>query len=139
MPTHVPTTGATLTIGGADVGQIRSMKGPNLSRPTYDITPMSATAAKVYGASAVSEGGEVTISLMWDSTASTGNIAVLNAARASTTASAVVISADEAGTGTLSPILSFQAFVTGLSPALEIDQVVMCDATLKVTGLVTLP
>ena len=139
MPTHVPANAATLTLGGTDIGQIKSVKGPNTSRATYDVTPLSATAAKVYGASSVIEGGECTITLMWDSTASTGNMTVLAAAKASTTASAIVIAADEAGTGTLTTILSFSAFVTALSPALELDAVITCEVTLKVTGAVTWP
>ncbi len=137
MPTHIPTTGATITLGGTAIGQVKNMKGPSTTRSTYDVTPMSATAAKEFGASSVIDGGELTLTIMWDPTASTGNIAVLNAAKASTTASAIVISADEAGTGTATPILAFSAFVRDWNPGLEMDQVITADVVMKVTGLVT--
>src|SRR5574343_1570021 len=120
--------GATITIDGVAIGEVRSIKPPTRTVRVIDVTSHDSTYEEFV--TTIKSGGEVTISGLCI-VGNAGQVA-LNAAYDGTTKNTYVITLPAAVTATI----TFDAYVTAMPwpGSLDHDKEMDFTATLKITG-----
>lgn len=120
--------GTKLKIGTAEIGELTSIGGLNLSADTIDVTSLGSTDGYREYIQGFRDGGEVSLSGFFKPSESTGQATLLtNLNDGSSDAYTIEFT-------TLSYKWTFNAIVTSLSTSASNDEAVTFEATLKVTG-----
>lgn len=123
--------GASLSIGGTDVGNIISISGPDQARDSIDISTMDSSNKFREFIPGMLDSGEITVELNYDGTAA-GTADALNTLK---TASALTVLVTFQGTATST--FSCSGFITALGHAIPFDDKVTQSLGLKLTGSAT--
>jgi len=116
--------GTTVTFGTSGfASNLISVDGPSASREDVDNTHMGTSAAKAYLPSALYDGGEVTLHVEHDASAS---VPIDQAAE--------TITIDWAGSANT---YAFSGYIKGYTPGAAIGERMEADVVVKVTGAVT--
>ena len=119
---------STSTGGEVNIAQVRNISGPGVSANDVDTTCLDSTSNYRTFTCGLLDPGEVTFSLVYDSTAAshTRLVRYMNA-RTSTTF--WVMEGSSGGTKT-----EFDGYVKGLGREVPLDDLITCDVTVKVSG-----
>jgi len=126
--------GASLTIGGTDVGNIVSISGPNLTRDSIDISSMDSGTSHRDFIPGMIDAGEITMELNYDGT----TVATLLKNQMTASASAVVLTLPDAGGVTSTSSYTGTGFVTSLGHAVPFDDKISQTCGIKLTSTLTL-
>lgn len=121
--------GTTLKIGANTVGELKSISGISLSAETIETTTLESTDGYRTYVGGLRDGGEVSVSGNFDSSDSTGQLALVTALNAGTSTAMTIVFPTAIGY-----TWTFNGIVTGVSTGADMDDVVTFDATIKVTG-----
>lgn len=113
------------------IAQLQDVVGPSRSKSVWDATTKDSSARTREFASGLRDGGEVTVTILYDPS-STTHLQLLTDYAADTTASYRVAYADGSTYGD-----TFAAIVTGFVPNGPMDGLLSADVTLKVSGVIT--
>ena len=128
---YTPGKGATITIAGNAIAQAVSIKAPNASNETVEVTHLTSTWGEYLAT--IPDGGEVQVTARYDSAGATHATAWTNFQAGTSTA--FVITYTDTGTTTI----AFSAYITSFDwQVAEVKNVVDVQWTLKVTGAITL-
>ena len=117
-------TGTTITHTGIGSAEVLDISGPGISREAIDTTHLGTTTAKTYLNGKLYDGGEITVQVALLPSSIPGI--------SSDASSCVIAWADSASSS-----WTFDAFVTGVEPAAEVEGKATSSITLKVTGAIT--
>jgi len=112
-----------------NVIQVRSISGPGVSGSDVDTTTLDSSSNYRTFVGGLLDPGELTFSLVYDSTAATHALIAHLMGERHTAAWKVCIGST-AGTAT-----SFTGHIKGMSREIPLDDLITCDVTVKVTGL----
>lgn len=116
------------TTGTLEIGQIRSISGPNVSGADVDTTTLDSSSNYRTFVGGLLDPGEVTFSTIYDSTSlAHSHMAYYMATHEAMTYT--VYHGSSAGDSD-----AFVAYIKGMSREIPLDDVITCDFTLKVTG-----
>lgn len=118
--------GTTLKIDGSTVANVKSINGPNMSKDTIESTALDTLGGYKTFITGLKDPGTLTFTLMFDKT---GYLA-LKTAFESNTASSIEITLPD---GTK---FTFSGFVTGLPLTISAEDIVTCDVTIQISGMV---
>lgn len=130
--------GTELKRGANKIGEVTNISGPGLTRATPEATSMDSTNGWQEFIGGLKDGGEVTFEVIYDPVdttlaASSGLLSDIDGA-GQTAAQAWSLVFPDTGNTTW----SFNAWLTSVSPAIPVDDKIMLEVTLKVTGQPTL-
>jgi len=120
----VLTTG-TSTGGFVVVGQVQNISGPSVSANDVDTTCMDSSSNYRTFTCGLLDPGELTFSVVYDSTSASHSCLVRNMNKRLTTNWSISVAGD-------SP--DFNGYVKGMSREIPMDGLITCDVTVKVTG-----
>ena len=126
--------GAAIVAPTVVITAVTSISSPSNEAVDIDVTTFATTGIREYIKSQVREGGEVTVGLIFDVEASTGNVAILSDALDDATNLVRRFSIDD---GALSPnvIILFQGYIKSFkAPNLEKDGVATAELVIKISG-----
>lgn len=113
------------------IAQLTDVNGPTRTKGVWDATTKDSSARWRDFLSGLRDGGEVTVSILYDPS-STTHLQLIADFAADVSASYRVAYADGSTYGD-----SFAAIVTGFQPTGPMDGLLSADVTLKVTGAIT--
>ena len=120
--------GTTLSIGSA-ITELGDIDGPDMKRNPIDVTHMASDNAAREFIGGLFDGGEVSVTVNFIKTVQATLLTQMSSA---TIQSCSMVLPSSLGT------LTFSGLVTGLKPKSAIDDRVVADLTVKVSGLVVL-
>ena len=131
--------GATVVPPTTVITGVTSITSPSNESMDIDVTTFSTSGVREYIKSKVREGGELTVGLMFDITATSGNTTIIPAAMTDGTNLVRQFSIDDgsaAGTPpTANVILLFQGYIKSFKgPNLEKDGVATAELVIKISG-----
>lgn len=126
--------GATVVAPTVVISGVTSISAPSNESMDIDVTTFATSGIREYIKSAVREGGDVTVGLLFDVAATTGNVVVLNAALGDATNLVRQFSIDD-GAATPNVIIVFQGYIKSFKgPNLEKDGVASAELVIKLSG-----
>ncbi len=119
-------TGTTVTFGTSGfTGNIMNVSQDGISRPSVDTSHMGTTTARTFTPGDLYDGGEITLSVQWDPAAAT---------KPPISAAAETITiAFKGGANTA----QFSGFVTEYGNDIPMEELMMTEITIKVSGVIT--
>jgi hypothetical protein len=152
MPTYVQSQGCVLKMGASGfapggtvvaptvvISSVTSISSPSNESMDIDVTSFSTSGVREYIKSKVREGGELTVGLIFDITATTGNALIISGAMADATNLVRQFSIDDGnavGTPAVANvILLFQGYIKSFKgPNLEKDGIATAELVIKISG-----
>jgi hypothetical protein len=132
--------GATVVAPTVVITGVTSISAPSNESMDIDVTTFATSGIREYIKSAVREGGEVTVGLLFDVAASappavsTGNVAIISGALGDATNLVRQFSIDDGAT-TPNVIILFQGYIKSFKgPNLEKDGVATAELVIKLSG-----
>jgi len=126
--------GATVVAPTVVITGVTSISSPSNEAVDIDVTTFATSGIREYIKSKVREGGEVTVGLLFDVAASTGNVAIITGALADATNLVRQFSIDD-GASTPNVIILFQGYIKSFkAPNLEKDGVATAELVIKLSG-----
>ena len=126
--------GATVVAPTVVITGVTSISAPSNESMDIDVTTFATSGIREYIKSAVREGGEVTVGLLFDVAASTGNVAIITGALGDATNLVRQFSIDD-GAATANVIILFQGYIKSFKgPNLEKDGVATAELVIKLSG-----
>ena len=126
--------GATVVAPTVVITGVTSISSPSNESMDIDVTTFATSGIREYIKSKVREGGEVTVGLLFDVAASTGNVAIITGALADLTNLVRQFSIDD-GAVTPNVIILFQGYIKSFkAPNLEKDGVATAELVIKLSG-----
>jgi len=126
--------GATVVAPTVVITGVTSISSPSNESTDIDVTTFATSGIREYIKSKVREGGEVTVGLLFDVAASTGNVAIITGALADATNLVRQFSIDD-GASTPNVIILFQGYIKSFkAPNLEKDGVATAELVIKLSG-----
>ena len=126
--------GATVVAPTVVITGVTSISSPSNESTDIDVTTFATSGIREYIKSKVREGGEVTVGLLFDVAASTGNVAIITGALADLTNLVRQFSIDD-GAATQNVIILFQGYIKSFkAPNLEKDGVATAELVIKLSG-----
>ena len=126
--------GATVVAPTVVITGVTSISAPSNESMDIDVTTFATSGIREYIKSAVREGGEVTVGLLFDVAASTGNVAIISGALGDATNLVRQFSIDD-GAATANVIILFQGYIKSFkAPNLEKDGVATAELVIKLSG-----
>ena len=126
--------GATVVAPTVVITGVTSISAPSNESMDIDVTTFATSGIREYIKSAVREGGEVTVGLLFDVAASTGNVAIITGALGDATNLVRQFSIDDGAT-TPNVIILFQGYIKSFKgPNLEKDGVATAELVIKLSG-----
>ena len=126
--------GATVVAPTVVITGVTSISAPSNESMDIDVTTFATSGIREYIKSAVREGGEVTVGLLFDVAASTGNVAIITGALGDATNLVRQFSIDD-GAATANVIILFQGYIKSFkAPNLEKDGVATAELVIKLSG-----
>ena len=126
--------GATAVAPTVVITGVTSISSPANESMDIDVTTFATSGIREYIKSKVREGGEVTVGLLFDVAASTGNVAIITGALGDATNLVRQFSIDD-GAATPNVIILFQGYIKSFkAPNLEKDGVATAELVIKLSG-----
>lgn len=126
--------GAQVVAPTVVITSVTSISAPSNEAVDIDVTTFATLGIREYIKSQIREGGEVTVGLIFDVQASTGNVAILSAALGDATNLVRQFSIDD-GAATANVIILFQGYIKSFkAPNLEKDGVATAELVVKISG-----
>ena len=126
--------GGTVVAPTVVITAVTSISAPANESMDIDVTTFATSGIREYIKSAVREGGEVTVGLLFDVAASTGNVAIITGALGDATNLVRQFSIDD-GAATANVIILFQGYIKSFkAPNLEKDGVATAELVIKLSG-----
>ena len=126
--------GTTVVAPTIVITGVTSISAPSNEAVDIDVTTFATSGIREYIKSAVREGGEVTVGLLFDVAASTGNVAIITGALGDATNLVRQFSIDD-GAATANVIILFQGYIKSFkAPNLEKDGVATAELVIKLSG-----
>lgn len=152
MPTYVQSQGCVLKMSASGfasggvvvapttvISSVTSISSPSNEAVDIDVTSFSTSGIREYIKSKVREGGELTVGLLFDIAATTGNTTVITAAMNDNTNFVRQFSIDDGipvgSPATSNVILLFQGYIKSFKgPNLEKDGIATAELVIKISG-----
>ena len=126
--------GATVVAPTVVITAVTSISAPANESMDIDVTTFATNGIREYIKSAVREGGEVTVGLLFDVEATTGNVAKITGALGDATNLVRQFSIDDGAT-TPNVIILFQGYIKSFKgPNFEKDGVATAELVIKLSG-----
>ncbi len=126
--------GAAVVAPSVVITAVTSISSPANEAVDIDVTTFATSGIREYIKSKTREGGEITVALLFDVQASTGNVAIISATLGDPTNNVRQFSIDD-GEATPNVIIIFQGYVKSFKgPNLEKDGVATAELVIKLSG-----
>ena len=128
--TPVSGVGAVFKRNSVALAKVRNITGPSKTRDTIDVTSLDSTGGYREFIAGFRDGGEVSFELIF----TLPGYDVLNDDFESEAVQSYSIELPDSNTTTL----AFSGYVTSLGMSIPLDDAIMSDVTIKITGQITL-
>lgn len=126
--------GAAVVAPSVVITAVTSISSPANEAVDIDVTTFATSGIREYIKSKTREGGEITVALLFDVQASTGNVAIISGALGDPTNNVRQFSIDD-GEASPNVIIIFQGYVKSFKgPNLEKDGVATAELVIKLSG-----
>ena len=126
--------GAAVVAPSVVITSVTSISSPANEAVDIDVTTFATSGIREYIKSKTREGGEITVALLFDVQATTGNVAIISATLGDPTNNVRQFSIDD-GEATPNVIIIFQGYVKSFKgPNLEKDGVATAELVIKLSG-----